>query len=98
MMAALADGTNDDDKMAEGLASANGLPANMMEKSDSEAEKTDIEPDNNSGNAAAGLVEDADEYPKGVQFFFVFVALLLSMFMVALDMVCYFLPTLTSDT
>ncbi|KAH8592860.1 major facilitator superfamily domain-containing protein [Bisporella sp. PMI_857] len=58
----------------------------MMEKSDSEAEKTDIEPDNNSGNAAAGLVEDADEYPKGVQFFFVFVALLLSMFMVALDM------------
>jgi MFS transporter, DHA2 family, glioxin efflux transporter len=96
----------DDEKRAEGLASdANTMvekPDIEAEITDTEAERTDVEGDNNSGNAAAVLPEDtlsADDYPKGLQFFFILLALILSIFMVALDLVCSCLPRfLSSDT
>lgn len=92
-MAALKDSIDiDDDNSARGSAS----DANTaVYKTDNEAENTDAETDNNSGNAAAALPEDslsADDYPKGLQFFFILLALILSIFMVALDLVCYCLP------
>jgi hypothetical protein len=65
------------------------------EKTDLEAERTDVEGDSTSGNNAAPdvLPEDTlapDDYPHGFQFFFILLALILSIFMVALDMVCSF--------
>jgi hypothetical protein len=103
-MAALKDSIDiDDDNSARGSASdANtAIYKTDNEAENTDAEKTDVETDNNSGNAAAVLPEDslsADDYPKGLQFFFILLALILSIFMVALDLVCFYLPIyLTSD-
>jgi hypothetical protein len=65
------------------------------EKTDLEAEKTDIEGESVSRKKTGPdvLPEDTlapDDYPKGLQFFFILIALILSIFMVALDMVCPF--------
>ena len=43
--------------------------------------------------AAGGMIAEEDqigreEYPKGIQFIFILLALILSIFMVALDLVC----------
>ncbi|KFY81392.1 hypothetical protein V500_11456 [Pseudogymnoascus sp. VKM F-4518 (FW-2643)] len=98
-MAALKDRI-DDDLRAEGLASdANTMVDKAdhdaekadidAENTDYEAEKTDVERDSSSGNAVAVLPEDTlspDDYPKGLQFFFILIALILSIFMVALDL------------
>lgn len=112
-MAALKDRL-DDGLRAEGLASdANTMVDKTdhdaektdidAENTDYEAEKTDVERDSSSGNAVAVLPEDTlspDDYPKGLQFFFILIALILSIFMVALDLVCVlaFLYSLSSDT
>ncbi|KAK9326757.1 major facilitator superfamily domain-containing protein [Lipomyces starkeyi] len=67
----------DDEKKFGGL----GSDTNTM------VEKSDVEPD--YGLAHAVLPEDtlsADEYPKGLQLLFILLALILSIFMVALDM------------
>ncbi|KFY31150.1 hypothetical protein V493_01360 [Pseudogymnoascus sp. VKM F-4281 (FW-2241)] len=91
-MAALGD-RGGDDMRKEGLAS----DANTMvdktdidgENTDFEAEKTDVEGDNSSGNAGEVLPEDTlspSDYPTGLQFFFILFALILSIFMVALDL------------
>lgn len=101
----------DDDLRAEGLASDSNT---MVDKTDNEAEKTDIDAENtdfeekeieygnSSGNAGAVLPEDTlspEDYPKGLQFFFILIALILSIFMVALDLVGSYLPLLlSSDT
>lgn len=111
-MAALKDRI-DDDLRAEGLASdANTIVDKTdhdaekadidADNTDNEAEKTDVEGDSSSGNAVAVLPEDTlspDDYPKGLQFFFILIALILSIFMVALDLVCVlaFLHSLSSD-
>jgi hypothetical protein len=61
------------------------------EKTDIDAERADLEGDHNSRNGAAVLPEDTlapDDYPKGFQFFFILLSLMLTIFMVALDMVC----------
>lgn len=58
------------------------------ENTDFEAEKTDV--DSSSGNAVGVLPEDTlapSDYPEGLQFFFILIALILSIFMVALDLV-----------
>jgi MFS transporter, DHA2 family, glioxin efflux transporter len=69
----------DDEKKADAL----GSDANtMVDKSENEAEK-------DPGHAA--VPEDTlspDEYPKGLQFVFILLALILSISMVALDLVC----------
>ena len=87
----------DDEKRAEGLASdANTMVEkfdNDAEKTDNDAEKTDVEAENDPVPAVAPAVEpadtlSADEYPKGLQFVFILLALILSIFMVALDLVC----------
>ena len=87
----------DDEKRAEGLASdANTMVEkfdNDAEKTDNDAEKTDVEAENDPLPAVAPAVEpadtlSADEYPKGLQFVFILLALILSIFMVALDLVC----------
>ncbi|KFZ19157.1 hypothetical protein V502_03792 [Pseudogymnoascus sp. VKM F-4520 (FW-2644)] len=98
-MAALKDRI-DDDLRAEGLASDANTVVDKndhdaekadidAENTDYEAEKTDVERDSSSGNAVAVLPEDTlspDDYPKGLQFFFILIALILSIFMVALDL------------
>lgn len=100
-MAALGD-RGGDDMRKEGLAS----DANTMvdktdidgENTDFEAEKTDVEGDNSSGNAGEVLPEDTlspSDYPTGLQFFFILFALILSIFMVALDLVCFVAPIST---
>lgn len=85
----------DDEKRAEGLASdANTMVEkfdNDAEKTDNDAEKTDVEAENDLVPAAAPALEPADtlspdEYPKGLQFVFILLALILSIFMVALDL------------
>jgi hypothetical protein len=82
----------DDEKRAEGLASdANTMveKTDEAEKTDNDAEKTDVEAENDPGDAL--VPEDAlspDDYPKGLQFVFILLALVLSIFMVALDLVC----------
>jgi hypothetical protein len=82
----------DDEKRAEGLASdANTMveKTDEAEKSDNDAEKTDVEAENDPGDAI--VPEDTlspDDYPKGLQFVFILLALVLSIFMVALDLVC----------
>jgi hypothetical protein len=97
-MAALKD---HDDLRADGLASeANTIvdrnehyaeKADIdAENTDFEAEKTDVEGDSSSGNAVGVLPEDTlapSDYPAGLQFFFILIALILSIFMVALDLV-----------
>ena len=63
-----------------------------IEKANAGAEKTDVEDDSGSRNPAAALPEDAltaDDYPKGLQFVFILLALIFSIFMVALDLVRY---------
>ncbi|OBT90094.1 hypothetical protein VE02_02523 [Pseudogymnoascus sp. 03VT05] len=96
-MAALKD---HDDLRADGLASeANTIvdgnehyaeKADIdAENTDFEAEKTDVEGDSSSGNAVGVLPEDTlapSDYPAGLQFFFILIALILSIFMVALDL------------
>lgn len=108
-MAALKDRL-DDDLRAEGLASdANTMVSKTehdaektdidAENTDLEAEKTDVDGDSSSGNGGAVLPEDTlapSDYPKGLQFFFILIALIFSIFMVALDMV-WFLPLITKD-
>lgn len=104
---------SDDDPRADGLASdANTIvdkndhdPEKTdidAENTDIEAEKTDVERDSSSGNRVAVLPEDTlspDDYPKGLQFFFILIALILSIFMVALDLVCScFSSFIHSDT
>lgn len=96
-MAALKD---HDDLRADGLASeANTIVdrnEHYAEKADIDAENTDFEAektdvDSSSGNAVAVLPEDTlapSDYPEGLQFFFILIALILSIFMVALDLVC----------
>lgn len=93
---------SDDELRAEGLASdANTIvdkndhdPEKTdvdAENTDIEAEKTDVERDSSSGKGVAVLPEDTlspDDYPHGLQFFFILIALILSIFMVALDLVC----------
>ncbi|KAL5346590.1 hypothetical protein ACLOAV_008297 [Pseudogymnoascus australis] len=90
----------DDDRRADGLASeANTIVDRNdhdvkkididAENTDIDAEKTDVEGDSSSGDPVAVLPEDTlseDDYPKGLQFFFILLALVLSIFMVALDM------------
>ncbi|KFX94992.1 hypothetical protein O988_06048 [Pseudogymnoascus sp. VKM F-3808] len=90
----------DDDQRAEGLASdANTIVSKTdhdAEKgdidadiTDIDAEKTDVEGDNSSGNAVPVLPEDTlapSDYPEGLQFFFILLALVFSIFMVALDL------------
>lgn len=59
----------------------------MVEKNENEVGNGPghiLEPEN-------GLAED--EYPKGMQFFFILLALILSIFMVALDLVCLAPPS-----
>lgn len=63
------------------------------ERTDLEAEKTDVEGDHASRHQAPSdvLPEDTldpSDYPEGFQFFFILLALILSIFMVALDLVC----------
>ena len=96
----------DDDQRAEGLASdANTIVSKTdhdAEKgdidadiTDIDAEKTDVEGDNSSGNAVPVLPEDTlapSDYPEGLQFFFILLALVFSIFMLALDLVCICLP------
>ena len=110
-MAALKD---HDDLRADGLASeANTIvdrnehyaeKADIdAENTDFEAEKTDVEGDSSSGNAVGVLPEDTlapSDYPAGLQFFFILIALILSIFMVALDLVCvlaFLSPRLSSS-
>jgi hypothetical protein len=103
-MSALEVPIDDEKRQQEGLASdANTMvekPASDImksdiegEKTDIEAERTDVEGDNGSRNAPSAevLPEDTlapDDYPKGIQFIFILLALILSIFMVALDLVC----------
>lgn len=105
-MAALEDRI-DDEKRAEGLASdANTMVETPdintersdidPEKADIDAERTDVEADNNSEPPADVLPEDTlspDDYPKGLQFFFILLALVFSIFMVALDLVGSYLES-----
>lgn len=69
-----------DEKKAEDLS----LDANTtVEKNVNERECDNgptVEPDGDLG---------LDEYPKGLQFIFILLALILSVFMVALDLVCF---------
>ncbi|KFY15539.1 hypothetical protein V492_01921 [Pseudogymnoascus sp. VKM F-4246] len=90
----------DDGLRADGLASdANTMVSRTEhdgekhyidgENTDIEAEKTDVEGDSSSGNAVPVLPEDTlseGDYPEGLQFFFILIALILSIFMVALDL------------
>lgn len=102
----------DDEQRAEGLASdANTIVSKTdhdaektadfdADNTDIEAEKTDVEGDSSSGNAAPVLPEDTlspSDYPEGLQFFFILLALVFSIFMVALDLVCIFLPIFLSS-
>ena len=69
----------DDEKNADALASDDNT---MVDKSENEAEKDSghtIVPENTLS---------PDEYPNGLQFVFILLALILSIFMVALDLVC----------
>jgi hypothetical protein len=56
----------------------------MVEKNEAETEN---EPEHPAEIAEEDQLE-ANEYPQGLQFFFILLALILSIFMVALDLVC----------
>lgn len=107
-MSALKISIDDGKVHQEGVASdANTMvekPASEVEKSDIEvektgieAERTDVEGDNSSRNAPSAEVLAGDtlapsDYPQGFQFFFILLALILSIFMVALDLVRSSIP------
>lgn len=89
--------SDEEKRHQEGLASdANTIVEKHdgdIEKSDIEGEKTDVEGDHASRHQAPSdvLPEDTldpSDYPEGFQFFFILLALILSIFMVALDLVC----------
>ena len=64
-------------------------PEELVSDANTIVEKTDNETENVPGHAI--LPEDTlalEDYPKGLQFVFILLALILSIFMVALDLVC----------
>jgi hypothetical protein len=75
------DRIEDEKKMEEPASDAN----TMVEKTDA----TDTEAENEPELITEPEEElTTDEYPKGLQFAFILLALILSIFMVALDLVC----------
>ncbi|RDW72815.1 hypothetical protein BP6252_06722 [Coleophoma cylindrospora] len=84
----------DDEKANEPASDAN----TMVEKNEKEGNEREI--DQEAGPVAEPEEELApDEYPKGFQFFFILLALILSVFMVALDLtiVATAIPKITDE-
>ena len=71
----------------------NGTADKQLETPASEADTMVEKHANGAGNGTGEVIAEEDEigleeYPKGVQFVFILLALILSIFMVALDLVC----------
>jgi len=49
--------------------------------------------DSSSGHESDSVEKVEDDYPKGVRLFFIVIALVISMFLLSLDMVCVVLLT-----
>ena len=75
----------EDDEKAKELASDTNT---MVDKTDNEAGNVPANPIELEGTLAL------EDYPNGLQFLFILLALILSIFMVALDLVCYTQSTL----
>jgi len=76
----------DDEKKIEEPASDANTMVEKNEGIDTEAEnEPELVPE---AEVAEEDQLSEDEYPKGFQFFFILIALILSIFMVALDLVC----------
>ena len=75
------------------MDSENHTTEKQLETPASEADTGLEKNENGAGIATQGEIAEEDqinleEYPKGVQFVFILLALILSIFMVALDLVC----------
>jgi hypothetical protein len=83
----------DEEKMEEPPSDANTMVEKMVEEPPSDA-NTMVEKNANESDVEPAHVPepedglDPDEYPKGLQFTFILLALMLSVFIVALDLVC----------
>jgi hypothetical protein len=81
------DRIEDDEKAQELASDAN----TMVDKTDNEAENIPAQPLEPEDTLAP------EDYPKGLQFLFILLALILSIFMVALDLVCLTPSSLLTD-